>query len=292
MSYRGAFALTGFIEAALFSALRVFAISDRSHVWSFLVFALSTITSVLSLIATIISKSIVAVDEQHAVDPDVIYSQSRIARGSLILADTIVLALTWIKTFGNWRQARSVNVQVSLTTCLLRNGTIYFIAPLVIILIQLLIYASTAVTPPVGAFISSLPLVLINRFMSNLQTAGSEMPGYSVRIADQRQLEQQVNEKSVDAHQWLLRVDIYQKESVALASTSARRRSARISWQSLIHGWNINAVMIDEEKRPSAAFSMQVHAGLATLIAPDTIEAKLINDKLDSFTIQGSAPCR
>ena len=43
-------------------------------------------------------------------------------RGSLVAADSIVLALTWIKTFNNWNEARKLDLQLSVTTCLLRDG--------------------------------------------------------------------------------------------------------------------------------------------------------------------------
>ncbi|EKM52015.1 uncharacterized protein PHACADRAFT_199517 [Phanerochaete carnosa HHB-10118-sp] len=46
-------------------------------------------------------------------------------RVSLVLADTTVLVLTWMKTFRHWREARRI-IRASLATCLLRDGTIYF----------------------------------------------------------------------------------------------------------------------------------------------------------------------
>ncbi|EKM48537.1 uncharacterized protein PHACADRAFT_202695 [Phanerochaete carnosa HHB-10118-sp] len=49
-----------------------------------------------------------------------------ITRGSLILADAIVLVLTWIKTFGHWKSARRLSMRVSLTMCLLRDETMFF----------------------------------------------------------------------------------------------------------------------------------------------------------------------
>lgn len=37
--------------------------------------------------------------------------------------DVLVLALTWVKTFRHWREARSLNVPVMVTSCLIRDGT-------------------------------------------------------------------------------------------------------------------------------------------------------------------------
>lgn len=43
-------------------------------------------------------------------------------RGALVLADAIVLVVTWVKTFGHWREAQRLNLRVSISTCLLRDG--------------------------------------------------------------------------------------------------------------------------------------------------------------------------
>ena len=45
-----------------------------------------------------------------------------VTRGSMVAADLIVLVLTWIKTFRNWNEARRLNVELSVSTCLLRDG--------------------------------------------------------------------------------------------------------------------------------------------------------------------------
>jgi hypothetical protein len=47
-----------------------------------------------------------------------------LARGTLILADVIVLVVTWAKTYRQWRQGRQLNMPVSLSTLLLRDGEI------------------------------------------------------------------------------------------------------------------------------------------------------------------------
>ncbi|EKM57647.1 uncharacterized protein PHACADRAFT_206531 [Phanerochaete carnosa HHB-10118-sp] len=111
-----------------------------------------------------------------------------ITRGSLILADVIVLTLTWIKTFGFWRQARRANVGTSLTTCLLRDGTIYFLVLLAINIAQLLTANSSGDVVPLTPFVATLPSVLINRFIINLRTADSEASGSSYGGDEQRGL--------------------------------------------------------------------------------------------------------
>ena len=48
-----------------------------------------------------------------------------VTRGSLVVADSIVLVLTWIKTFNNWNEARRLNLNLSISTCLLRDGKFF-----------------------------------------------------------------------------------------------------------------------------------------------------------------------
>ena len=45
----------------------------------------------------------------------------------MVAADLIVLALTWTKTFRNWNEARRLNIELSITTCLLRDGKSLYI---------------------------------------------------------------------------------------------------------------------------------------------------------------------
>ncbi|KIP06045.1 hypothetical protein PHLGIDRAFT_477840 [Phlebiopsis gigantea 11061_1 CR5-6] len=46
--------------------------------------------------------------------------------GSLVAGDMIVLILTWIKTFHQWRLSRTLGIQLRFSTCLLRDGTLFF----------------------------------------------------------------------------------------------------------------------------------------------------------------------
>ncbi|EKM57679.1 uncharacterized protein PHACADRAFT_206559 [Phanerochaete carnosa HHB-10118-sp] len=164
-------------NTAVFSALRVFAIWDRSRIWSLVVFALSMAPFIVNLVFTTMSRFMIVADPAFV---------AYITRSSLVLADTIVLVLTWIKTFGNWRRARSVNAQVSLATCLLRDGTIYFIALLAVNIAQILTYNSAIVTPA-AEFVEILPQILIHRFMINLRTVDREVLNCSTHITNWQQ---------------------------------------------------------------------------------------------------------
>ncbi|EKM57684.1 uncharacterized protein PHACADRAFT_251466 [Phanerochaete carnosa HHB-10118-sp] len=190
------FTLIGFIQIALFSALRVFAISGRSYAWSLVVFTLSMapFATNLTVAMTLIYNVVVEPPFGAICTPKPSPFSARtndiltyITRGSLILADMIVIILTWIKTFGDWRRARSINAKVPLTTCLLRDGENGHSALLTINIAQLLLYNSPTDFSSVGTLVSNMPLVLANRFMINLRMANSEVLDYSTRIAYQLQ---------------------------------------------------------------------------------------------------------
>ncbi|EKM50256.1 uncharacterized protein PHACADRAFT_201098 [Phanerochaete carnosa HHB-10118-sp] len=183
--------LIGFVQTALFSALRVFAIWDRSYAWSLVVFALSMVPFATNLVYTTPAPNpayaLVDTPMQYNAVNSSYGSVVYITRSLLILNDAIVLVLTWIKTFGHWRSARRVNVKASLTACLLRDGTVYFITLLSLSIAQLLTYDASANSTLVGKFIETLPPVLINRFMINLRAVDSEMSGDSVDMSDSQQ---------------------------------------------------------------------------------------------------------
>ncbi|EKM50273.1 uncharacterized protein PHACADRAFT_201113 [Phanerochaete carnosa HHB-10118-sp] len=191
--------LVQFLQAALFSALRVFAIWNRSYVWSLVVFVLSIVSFVTNLNDAAMTKyelvmypltgiSCIEESQLSARAYDIrAFRVVYITRGSLILADAIVLVLTWIKTFGHWMNARRLNMRVSLATCLLRDGTIYFIVLLAINMTQLLTFNFSAEASLVGPLVTTLPPLLISRFMINLRAAGSPMSDHSVHISDQQQ---------------------------------------------------------------------------------------------------------
>ncbi|EKM50290.1 uncharacterized protein PHACADRAFT_201128 [Phanerochaete carnosa HHB-10118-sp] len=111
-----------------------------------------------------------------------------ITRGSLILADAIVLILTWIKTFRHWMNARRLTMKTSLTTCLLRDGTVYFVALLALNMTQLLtLNFSDTEMGLLSTLITTMPPILISRFIINLRTAGSTMSDHPMHMSGQQQ---------------------------------------------------------------------------------------------------------
>lgn len=43
-------------------------------------------------------------------------------RAAVLATDGLTLVLTWIKTFRHWKQTRQLNIPVTVTTCLVRDG--------------------------------------------------------------------------------------------------------------------------------------------------------------------------
>ncbi|KAI0705162.1 hypothetical protein BC835DRAFT_558114 [Cytidiella melzeri] len=54
-------------------------------------------------------------------------------RGSVVLANVIVLVVTWTKAMGTVREASHLNPKAPLSKTLIRDGTLFFIIPPIII---------------------------------------------------------------------------------------------------------------------------------------------------------------
>ncbi|KIP06042.1 hypothetical protein PHLGIDRAFT_73255, partial [Phlebiopsis gigantea 11061_1 CR5-6] len=95
----------------LFSALRVYAIWDRSWVWTLVIFVLS-----FAWCAIFYTEQGLLFGLFRAVVFTI--------HGSIIATDVMVLTLTWIKTFHQWRESRQLGMHVPISTCLLRDGNV------------------------------------------------------------------------------------------------------------------------------------------------------------------------
>ncbi|THH00332.1 hypothetical protein EW026_g2162 [Hermanssonia centrifuga] len=92
----------------------------------------------------------------------------------VIIADILVLALTWHKTFRHRMDAIRVGVRTPLSALLLRDGTVYFFALLAmniaVILVNTVPPLQTA--SPISDIIPALTPILISRFLLNLRQLG------------------------------------------------------------------------------------------------------------------------
>ncbi|THG97992.1 hypothetical protein EW026_g4106 [Hermanssonia centrifuga] len=101
------------------------------------------------------------------------------SRLAIIIADIIVLALTWCKTFRNWRDSIQLGIKSPWSSILLRDGTIYFVALLAMNVAQVMVKTVPSLQDysPSDSVIEVLNPILICRFLLNLRQldiAGSE----------------------------------------------------------------------------------------------------------------------
>ncbi|EKM50966.1 uncharacterized protein PHACADRAFT_199792 [Phanerochaete carnosa HHB-10118-sp] len=122
------FAFVGYFQVAVFSALRVFAITG----------------GYLSLITRI----------------------------SQIIIDLLVVIATWRRTFQYWKDISRSQCPPTISACLLRDGTVYFFALLLVNIAQILTRSPTLA--PVSPLTTAMPPILVSRFMLNLRQVRSE----------------------------------------------------------------------------------------------------------------------
>ncbi|EKM50963.1 uncharacterized protein PHACADRAFT_212866 [Phanerochaete carnosa HHB-10118-sp] len=90
-----------------------------------------------------------------------------ICRLPSILADLLVVIVTWRSTFQHWKKISRPLSTATISSCLLRDGTIYFLALLLVNVAEVLTHHPTF--NPVSVLLTSMPPVLVNRFMLNLR---------------------------------------------------------------------------------------------------------------------------
>ncbi|KAJ3549533.1 hypothetical protein NM688_g5166 [Phlebia brevispora] len=171
------------VVAAVFSALRIFALSGKNPYASGFVLLLGLAPfavnayeiSQLSYVFHRRSSPWDVLRLQHAnFLPNLAFTRMAVsiaARAASIAMDTVVVAVTWMKTYHHVREALSLGVRVGYSETLLQDGSIYFGAMMILNIAQLL----TDVVPalqgwtPVSVFCEIMPSILISRFIVNLR---------------------------------------------------------------------------------------------------------------------------
>ncbi|GJE98347.1 hypothetical protein PsYK624_145750 [Phanerochaete sordida] len=88
----------------------------------------------------------------------------------ILASDVLLLVLTWIKSFRQFRDVRRLGLGGSIATVLLRDGTLYFITLLVVNVLQIVTFSSGFPNASdVDAFVQAMPPLLVQRFMLNLR---------------------------------------------------------------------------------------------------------------------------
>ncbi|KAI0084474.1 hypothetical protein BDY19DRAFT_909816 [Irpex rosettiformis] len=92
-------------------------------------------------------------------------------RIAVILADILVLLVTWFKTAQLYKESRQLGIQAPLATLLLRDGTLYFCILLVVNVLQPLV---NVVPSLIGLdfaepYLVTMPPIIVCRFILNLR---------------------------------------------------------------------------------------------------------------------------
>ncbi|CAL1698806.1 unnamed protein product [Somion occarium] len=160
------------VTAAAFMAIRMYAIWNGDRRVFAVVFILGLVTpainiyyyTTLSVIA--LPQPLVGCGEE--VDLHTPIAISVFNRVFAIGLDAFILILTWAKTAGIMRSLASVHIRTSLTTMLLRDGTVYF-AFLLVLNVANLVAISYNIFGALPALTDVVTSILITRFLLNLR---------------------------------------------------------------------------------------------------------------------------
>ncbi|KAI0701124.1 hypothetical protein C8T65DRAFT_741821 [Cerioporus squamosus] len=203
-----------YIPWALFSALRAFALSGRNWTIGLLVLVLSMVPVGLNFAtarwAEVILDPQFGCYEASTISPTIskFFQLSRItaravfnvrnavtilSRTSLILADLIVIVVTWTATYRTTMIARQGAIsQSSLSVLFLRDGLVYFIVLLIINVLHLAFSTSTILAAigtisDISILFEPISAVLVSRFLLNLQQANRRLVNqYSTSTTTER----------------------------------------------------------------------------------------------------------
>ncbi|KAH9927663.1 uncharacterized protein B0H18DRAFT_1118459 [Fomitopsis serialis] len=178
----------------IFSTLRVYAIAGRK--WHFAVATLLTgVVAVASNIANAVQASLgylvyvgpLPVCTYDTYDsksehwkrkhplPPIAYglrsSLTTATRVCSIVSDLLVITVTWWRTYALKREADRLHMRASLATLLLRDGTVYFVAILVLNVVHAVVVFYDGNVVYVTVFLSPIPALLTSRFLLNLRRA-------------------------------------------------------------------------------------------------------------------------
>jgi len=193
-----AFSLLYFLVLASFSSLRVWAIWGRGWLPALVVFGLLLVPLTTNLYTDILLKfdNIIPYSVPlggcvwDANISDSMFSGLAITtRSCVIVADAIVLLVTWIKTYDVRRTALQAGLKPKLGNLLLRDGTLYFGACLILNVLQLsfdYIGTPTNSDNPIALFNPAITAITVSRFILNLRAIEPSGGSYASNHFDSR----------------------------------------------------------------------------------------------------------
>lgn len=155
------------------SALRVYAINGRDWRLPSVIFSLSLVQIATNIyycshLTYINAPPPVGCEVFGAVSPTVDYKLNIATRVCVVVADALVLVATWYVTYGVRKGAGITEMKVPVSTLLLRDGTIYFGAVLLINIIDIVLWY-TSVFEDMAFIVDVFTSILLSRLFLNLR---------------------------------------------------------------------------------------------------------------------------
>ncbi|KAI0703648.1 hypothetical protein C8T65DRAFT_654645 [Cerioporus squamosus] len=177
-------------SAALFSALRAYALCGQNLTILVLVLVLGLVNPAISVYTFVQSTPFLITAPLQAcgfltVIPPTIYEKYVWmigARASALLADAIVLIVTWKRTWSIRAEVASFARTSSLTQTLMRDGTAYFVVLLIVNLIGLALIRRLDLVEPMSTWIAIFTSILTSRFILDLHEASDRLCGDDTRF--------------------------------------------------------------------------------------------------------------
>ncbi|GJE94667.1 hypothetical protein PsYK624_108380 [Phanerochaete sordida] len=158
-----------------FSALRTWAISDRSYVLATIVLLLGIVPIPTNVYGYAVSTNIPSPLSYCNLVPMISARMSLmllITRISVIVSDAVVLLVTLVKAYRGALEARRVHSEgspQSLFECIIQNGALYFIALLGANVLRIAFEFTQGWGSVANGMLDYLPLILACRFIVNLR---------------------------------------------------------------------------------------------------------------------------
>ncbi|KAI0632761.1 hypothetical protein C8Q77DRAFT_1119605 [Trametes polyzona] len=170
----------------IFSALRIHAINNRNWTWTILILCLGCVGVPPLVVGIVAARRVIAVGPPplrgcaaavwtwDGLDAPAWSRVAIAAECCTILMDTVVLAITWYRTAGILIMARKIQLQTSLASLMLRDGTTFFSLALALHIIVIVVDETrqTSLVLITCTFMS----IIMSRFILNLRTLESSDP--------------------------------------------------------------------------------------------------------------------
>lgn len=172
------FALFSYLQLALFGALRASALWNFNQAMFSSLFVLGSTPFITNMYGQTTSQWIMSLDpvtkmqvcyQVYSVSPQVDHMMLFITHVPIIVGEVLIIIFTWLKTYRQLREAKRLRMSLTLSTCLIRDGTVYFVASLILHVCRLLFSGIMAGTSPINALLQNLPQILSQRFLTNLR---------------------------------------------------------------------------------------------------------------------------